>query len=233
MLSFDPPLQQGILIKRYKRFLADIELNGELITAHCPNPGAMTGCAEPGWHVAVSLSDNPKRKLPYTLEMVYNGQSWIGVNTQRANTIVEQALSTALIPELRGYTWQREVRYAEKSRIDFLLTPSPERASEALCYLEVKSVTLVKHGQNLFPDSVTLRGQKHLRDLQQMLKAGHRAVLLFVVQRQDGVGFSAAAEIDPNYAALLEEARHQGLEMLVWQAQLSPQQWGLEKRLQA
>ncbi len=228
MLIFDPPLQQGVLIKRYKRFLADIELNGEMITAHCPNPGAMTGCAEPGWKVAVSLSENPKRKLPYTLEMVHNGKSWIGVNTQRANTIVEHALSDALIPELRGYSWKREVRYGEKSRIDFLLTPSSDCVSDALCYLEVKSVTLLCNGQNQFPDSVTKRGQQHLLELQQMVKAGHRAILLFVVQRTDGVGFSAASEIDPIYAQMLERARQQGVEIFVRQAQLNPNHWFLE-----
>jgi len=231
MLIFEPPLQEGVLIKRYKRFLADIELDGEIVTAHCPNPGAMTGCAEPGWQVAVSKSTNPKRKLPYTLEMVHNGQSWIGVNTQRANLIVEEALLAGLIPELRGYRWQREVRYGEKSRIDFLLRSLPERGTESLCYLEVKSVTLLKEGQYQFPDSVTLRGQKHLLELQKVVADGQRAVLLFVVQRQDGDGFSAAAEIDPVYAKLLKESRKLGVEQLVWQAQLTPESWGLERQL--
>lgn len=228
-MDFSPPLQQGLLLQRYKRFLADIELpDGQQITAHCPNPGAMTGCAEPGWRVGLSLSDNLRRKLPYTLEMVHNGQSWIGVNTQRANELVAEALNSGGIAELTGYPrMQREVPYATRSRVDFLLS-SAERPA---CYLEVKSVTLLQNGINQFPDAVTERGRKHLQDLQAIRQQGLRAVLLFVVQREDGRGFAAASEIDPAYARALDTARQAGVEVLVYQAQISPSRWQLAHRL--
>jgi sugar fermentation stimulation protein A len=228
-VDFSPPLQQGTLLQRYKRFLADIELpDGQQITAHCPNPGAMTGCAEAGWRVGLSLSNNPRRKLPYTLEMVHNGQSWIGVNTQRANELVAEALSSDRIAELTGYPrMQREVPYAGRSRVDFLLSG----AAGPDCYLEVKSVTLLQNGINQFPDAVTQRGRKHLEDLQAIRQQGLRAVLLFVVQREDGQGFAAASEIDPAYARALDTARQAGVEALVYQAQVSPSRWQLSHRL--
>lgn len=223
-MRFDPPLFSGELILRYKRFLADVRLpDGQMITAHCPNPGAMTGCAEPGWQVALSLSPNPKRKLPYTLEMVENGETWIGVNTQRANQLVAEALAQERIPELAAYQQIRaEVSYGEKSRIDFLLSGSQGQA-----YVEVKSVTL-RLGQALaFPDSVTTRGRRHLEELMAIRQSGLRAVMLFVVQRQDGNFFRPAHEIDPDYASALAEAAEQGLEILVYRAELNPQEWTL------
>ncbi|MBF2055250.1 MAG: DNA/RNA nuclease SfsA [Candidatus Sericytochromatia bacterium] len=228
-MEFSPPLQHGILLQRYKRFLANIKLpDGQQITAHCPNPGAMTGCAEPGWRVGLSLSNNPRRKLPYTLEMVHNGQSWIGVNTQRANELVAEALSSGRIAELTGYERiQREVPYAGHSRVDFMLSD----AGRPDCYLEVKSVTLLKNGLNQFPDTVTERGRKHLQALQEIRAQGLRAMLLFVVQREDGQGFAAANDIDPAYAEALETARQAGVEVLVYQAQLSPSVWQLSHRI--
>lgn len=227
-MQFDPPLLRGQLQRRYKRFLADVTLeDGREITAHCPNPGAMTGCAEPGWAAALSYHPEPRRKLPYTLEMTHNGQSWIGVNTHRANPIVAEALAAQKIPELQAYPdWQREVRYGEKSRVDFLLS-----GPVGQCYLEVKSVTLRQGPNLLFPDAVTTRGKKHIEELLKMKAAGHRAVLLFVVQRQDGAHFCPAAEIDPAYAEALRQGVDAGLEVLVYQSQLNPQTWELAQTL--
>lgn len=229
-MRFEPLLQQGILLQRYKRFLADIAWpDGQVMTVHCPNPGAMTGCAEPGWAAALSYDPNPRRKLPYTLEMVFNGDSWIGVNTQRANQIVAEALESSRIPELNGYTiLRREVRYGTKSRVDFLLS-EPNRPD---CYLEVKSVTWVEQGINRFPDAVTQRGLRHLHELMAMKAQGQRAVLLFVVQRNDGKGFEAAADVDPAYARALTQAQAAGVEVLVYQADLAPSHWVLGHSLQ-
>ena len=206
-------LISGKIIKRYKRFLADVELeSGEVVTAHCPNSGRMTTCWEEGWPVLLSFHDNPKRKLKYTWELAHNGETWICVNTHRANALVEEAINAGVIKELRGYdSIRREVKYAEKSRIDLLL----EKEGET-CYVEVKTSTLMREGKNEFPDAVTSRGLKHVHDLMEMKKQGHRAVLLFVVMREDGQGFDVAADIDPAYAEAYYEAIKQGLEILVY-----------------
>lgn len=226
-MHFDPPLQTGRLIRRYKRFLADIELDGEIITAHCPNPGAMTGCAEPGWSAALSYSPDPRRKLPYTLEMLHNGQSWIGVNTQRANQLVAEALEKGQFNQLGPFqSWQKEVLYSQGCRFDFLLT-GPNKQT----YLEVKSVTLLDKGMYAFPDSKTARGQKHLQELIKVREQGDRAILLFVVQRQDGQGFKVAREIDPLYDQWFQTAQQKGVEIQVWQAELSPEHWQLQTQI--
>lgn len=223
-MEFTPELTRGRLIRRYKRFLADVALaDGRELTAHCPNPGAMTGCAEPGWEAALSHSPDPRRKLPYTLEMVNNGSVWIGVNTQRANRIVAEALAQRAIPELGDYTRIRsEVRYGEGSRVDFLL-----EGSAGAIYLEVKSVTLRLGEMLAFPDSVTERGRRHLEELTAIRRAGGRAAMLFVLQRGDGEGFRAAAEIDPAYARALEAGRTAGVEVLIYRAELDPRRWRL------
>lgn len=228
-MHFEPALLSGTLIKRYKRFLADIELaSGEVITAHCPNPGSMQSCKEPGWPVQVSFHNNPKRKLKYTFEMIHNGQTWIGVNTMRTNPLVKEALEQDLIPELTGYDKLRsEVKYGEKSRIDFLLE-GPKQA----CYVEVKNVSLLKAGVYQFPDGVTERGRKHLYELLEMVKQGHRAVNLFVVQREDSDHFQPAADIDPAYAKALKEVSKQGVEILVYQAKISPKELTLSHALE-
>lgn len=211
-------LVKGKLIKRYKRFLADVELeNGETITAHCPNSGRMTTCWEEGWPVLLSHHDNPKRKLKYTWELVHNGETWICVNTHRANALVEEAIEADLIKELKGYdSIRREVKYAEKSRIDLLL----EKETET-CYVEVKTSTLMRDGKNEFPDAVTSRGLKHIHDLIEMKKQGHRAVLLFVVMREDGCDFDVAGDIDPAYAEAYEKAKDEGLEVLVYRTRIT------------
>jgi sugar fermentation stimulation protein A len=220
-MKFEQTLIPGKLIKRYKRFLADIELDsGEIITAHCPNSGSMKTCANPGWNVMLSESANPKRKYKYTWEMVHNEKCWIGINTIIPNSIAEEAIKNSTIPELDGYEEiKREVKYGENSRIDILLQSENEK-----CYVEVKNVTLVEEdGNYYFPDSVTSRGLKHLHELMEMKKQGHRAVMLFVIQRSDGHIFKPAAHIDTKYAEGLKTAYDNGVEILVWQAHVCPE----------
>jgi sugar fermentation stimulation protein A len=219
-MKFAQPLIPGKLVKRYKRFLADIELeSGEVITAHCPNSGSMKSCQIPGWKVMLSYHDNPGRKFQYTWEMVYNGTCWIGINTRIPNQIAEEAIRNKVIPALNGYTEvRREVSYGQNSRIDILL-----KNERQICYTEVKNVTLVEDDCfYYFPDSVTKRGRKHLYELINMVKQNHRAVMLYVIQRSDGSTFKPAAHIDPAYAESLNEAYENGVEILVYQADVNP-----------
>ena len=219
-MKFNQPLIPGKLIKRYKRFLADIKLeSGETITAHCPNSGSMKTCQNPDWKVMLSYHDNPKRKYKYTWEMVHNGTCWIGINTGIPNQIVEESIHNKKIPALNGYSEiKREVRYGKNSRIDIYL-----KNDNQICYTEVKNVTLVEDDRfYCFPDSVTERGRKHLYELIEMVKQGHRAVMLYVIQRSDGTTFKPAAHIDPAYAESLKEAYAKGVEILVYQAKVNP-----------
>jgi sugar fermentation stimulation protein A len=222
-MKFSTPLIQGTLIKRYKRFLADIQLaDGSIVIAHCPNTGAMTGCAEPGWKVWLSPSNNPKRKLLFTWEVVLTDQlNWIGINTQKANILVKEAIQETNIAELAGYkTLQGEVRFGEEnSRIDFLLT-DPEKSD---CYVEVKSVTLLDNNAGYFPDSKTLRGQKHLRELNLIAKQGKRAVLFFCVQHSGIQSVQVAKHIDPDYAKELKQAMLSGVQILCYSCKISPE----------
>ncbi|MCE9677712.1 DNA/RNA nuclease SfsA [Shewanella sp. AS1] len=221
-MLFTPPFEQGILLKRYKRFLADIQLNdGSQITIHCPNTGSMRNCLFPGHKVWFSTSDNPKRKYAHTWEQHQNDEGHIiGINTGRANELATEAINNRVITELSGYTsLRREVKYGnENSRIDILL----EDEAKGRCYIEVKSCTLLEESQGYFPDAVTSRGQKHLRELMQMRSEGHRAVLLFVVQHTGIQGVTAATHIDPAYSTLLYEAKQAGVEILAYRAELSP-----------
>ncbi|KAA3619741.1 MAG: DNA/RNA nuclease SfsA [Calditrichaeota bacterium] len=229
-MIFDPPLIQGKLIRRYKRFLADIELdNGEIVIAHCPNSGRMTGCADPGSTVFVAPAANPKRKLKFTWELTkLADDNWVGINTMRTNRIVEEALIQKKVPELvDNITLQREVKYGEKSRIDFLIT----MADGAKKYVEVKNVSLVEDGIAKFPDAVTTRGQKHLQELMTVVEAGHGGTMLFLVNRQDATNFQAAVQIDPRYAELLSEAKNTGVEVLVYQTMADNQSISLGKSL--
>ena len=228
-MKFEKPLIPGKLIKRYKRFLADIEMDsGKIITAHCPNSGSMKSCTNPGWKVLLSESDNPKRKYKFTWEMVNNGKCWIGINTMIPNIIAEEAIKKGIISELSGYEEiKREVKYGENSRIDILL-----KSEKQLCYVEVKNVTLVEEdGHYYFPDAVTSRGLKHLNELMEMKKQGHRAVMLFVVQRSDGKIFKPAAHIDLKYAAGLKSAFNNGVEILVQQANVSSTKIEIYKKI--
>lgn len=220
-MKFLIKLLSGTLVKRYKRFLADVVLeSGEEITVHCPNSGSMKSCANPGWQVLLSRSDNPKRKYPYTWEMVHNGKCWIGINTGIPNTIVAEAITEGKIKDLSGYeNLTREVKYGKNSRIDILLSRGDEK-----CYVEVKNVSLVEEdGNYYFPDSVTERGTKHLFELTAMVNQGHRSVMFYVIQRSDGRIFMPAAHIDIKYTKALQDARANGVEIMVYQACVSPE----------
>jgi sugar fermentation stimulation protein A len=219
-MNFEQPMIFGRLIKRYKRFLADVKLNdGSVITAHCPNTGRMTTCAEPGWRVALSDSHNPKRKYRHTWELVHNGDCWICVNTGRANQIAFEAVANGVIPGLAGFAEVLREKTFGNSRFDLLL-----KTGDDLCYVEVKNVTLLADdGCYTFPDAVTERGRKHLNELVEVIQAGHRAAMLYVIPRSDGNGFRPAREIDPAYAAAFTQAAAAGVEIYVWQAEVSPE----------
>lgn len=220
-MDFPQPLMRGTLVSRYKRFFADVVMeDGTAVTAHCPNPGAMLGVNTPGLTVWLSKSDDPKRKLAHTLEFVEVDGAMVGVNTMHPNRLVAEALAADAIPELRGYaTHRREVKYGEASRVDFLLE-HPDRPS---CWLEIKNCHLSRtKGLAEFPDCVAARSSKHLRELEAMAAAGERAVVLFVVQRTDCESFRACAELDPKFAAALDQAAAAGVEVLIYAAQMSP-----------
>ena len=221
-MDFPKPLARGRLVQRYKRFLADIVLeDGSEITAHCPNPGAMLGLNMPGLPVWVSRSDDPKRKLAHTLEIVEVDGGLVGINTMHPNRLVAEALAADAIPELTGYaTHRREVNYGKASRIDFLLE-HPERAP---CWLEIKNVHLRRSGTLAeFPDCVAARSLKHLGELEAMVAEGHRAVMLFVVQRTDCDAFTACRDLDPAFAQGLDSAAMKGVEVLVRSCEVSAQ----------
>jgi len=218
-MRFTEPLIPATLVKRYKRFLADVVLSsGEAITAHVANPGAMIGLATPGSRVWLSKSSNVKRKLPYSWELVEvdlgAGPELIGINTAHPNLLVAEAIAANAIPELAGYaTHRREVKYGKNSRIDFLL----ETPSRPPCYVEVKNVHLMRHaGLAEFPDSVTARGAKHLDELAAVAVAGARAVMLFLIQIGSAARFALARDIDPAYAAAFDRARAAGVEAIAY-----------------
>jgi len=223
-----PPLVSGTLVKRYKRFLADIQLaDGSLVTAHCPNSGSMKGCALPGSRVWLSRSDNPKRKLPLTWELVEADGYLAGINTGLPNRLTREAIENGTIAELQGYdTIRPEVSYGERSRIDLLLEGQRGR-----CFVEVKNVTLVEGERALFPDAVTTRGQKHLNELMRVVREGERGVIFFTVQRGDGLSVSPADGIDPEYGRLLRLALLNGVEALAYRALVTPEEIRLTERL--
>ena len=227
-MKLPTPLYPGRLISRYQRFLADVELDtGAVVTAHCPNSGSMKGCNLPGSPVYLSRSDSPDRKYPYTWELVQADGCWAGINTQLPNRLVREAIENGVVRELQGYADIRpEVRYGENSRIDLLLSRPGER-----CYVEVKNVTLVEGGRALFPDAVTARGQKHLRELMSVVKKGERGVIFFVVQRADGDAVAPADRIDPEYGRLLRLAVAEGVEALAYRARVTPSEVVLTERL--
>lgn len=230
-MNIEPPFVRATLLKRYKRFLADIRFeDGTETTAHCANPGSMMGLAEPGSTVWLSKSDNPKRKLAWSWELVEVGGARVGINTARPNALVAEAIGGGHIPELASYeTLRREVKYGRNSRIDLLLE-SPDRPS---AYVEIKSVTLSRApGLAEFPDAKTARGAKHMAELAEMAKNGHRAVVFFLVQRTDCNRFAPAADIDPAYAESLAAAISAGVEVLCYSCRIEPKLIEIDRALE-
>ncbi len=221
-MRFDPPLLEATLIRRYKRFLADVRFaDGSETTVHCPNSGSMMGVAPEGARVWLRDSQNPKRKHRFTWELVEVDGGLSGINTANPNTLAEEAVRAGVIPELTGYaSLRREVKYGENSRIDLLLE-DPERPP---AYVEVKNVHL-RRDRSLaeFPDCVTSRGAKHLRELADQVALGHRAVMLFVIQRTDCDAFALASDLDPAYASAFALARAAGVEALAYTCAITPE----------
>ena len=235
-MTFERPLRRGHLIQRYKRFLADIRTeNGETMTIHCPNTGSMKNCAEPGDEVWYSESDNPKRKYACTWELVRNRRGhYIGINTGRANELVKAGIEDGVIEELSGYAGlKREVAYGqENSRIDVMLTDGGRKPD---CYVEVKSVTLLEPpltaAVGYFPDAVSQRGTRHLRELAKQVDRGNRGVLMFCVQHSGIREVRPAAHIDSEYTETLQQVERQGVELLAYKTRMSPRGLKLVKRL--
>ena len=224
-MRFEEMLVPAKLVRRYKRFLADVELEtGEVVTAHCANSGSMMGLAVPGSRVWLSPNRNPKAKLAWRWEAEECGDCLVGINTSHPNRIVEDAVRAGQIPELAGYeSVRREVPYGRNSRIDLLL-----EGGRGTCFVEVKNVTLRREGRAEFPDSVTARGTKHLAELAEQVAAGHRAVMLYLIQRNDCDCFAVAADIDPAYAEMLAKARAAGVEAYAYACAVSPEEIRLE-----
>lgn len=224
-MRFPSPLVSGRLVKRYKRFLADVLLDGsgEAVTAHCANPGSMLGLAAPGSPVYLSISDNPARKLKYSWEIVEADGALVGINTAHPNGLVEEALKAGLVPELAGFAGlRREVKYGKNSRIDILLEHGE---SGPPVYVEVKNVHLMREaGLAEFPDSVTARGAKHLVEMGDMVDQGARAAMVYLVQRPDCDRLSFARDIDPAYAAAFEAARSRGVEAYAVGCRITPEE---------
>ena len=221
-MRFPDPLIRGRLVRRYKRFLSDVELStGEQVVAHCANPGSMLGLAEPGAEVWLSPSRNPARKLRYSWELVAAGGGLVGINTGHPNAIVAEALAGDRIPELAGYrNLRREVRYGRNSRIDILL----EKDGRPPCYVEVKNVTLKRGAEAAeFPDAVTKRGAKHLAELAEMARSGARAVMFFLVQRGDCARLEIAGDIDPEYQLAFAAALAHGVEAICYDCDVAPE----------
>ncbi len=218
-MEFKSPLMHGRLIKRYKRFLADIKLdNGEKVTAHCTNSGSMKSCLEENAEVYLSPVNDPKRKTQFTWEMIKINESWVGINTNNPNQLAFDAISQGRIDKLRGYTdVSREVKFGN-SRFDIMAKNSMET-----CFIEVKNVTLKEGIYALFPDAVTTRGKKHLETLMRVKQEGMRAVMLYIIQRMDVEIFAPAKDIDPDYAKTLKKAYENGVEIIPLQAKVSPQ----------
>ena len=213
-----PPLIPGRLIKRYKRFLADVVLeDGREVTAHCPNSGRMLACSDPGRKVYLSYHDNPKRKLKYTWELIDMPASLVGVNTLLPNRLVAEAIKGQAIPALTGYSdIRREVKVGDHSRLDIRL----DDVQNGTCYVEVKNCTLVEDGVARFPDAVTARGRRHLAELARLVEAGHRAVMFFLIQRMDAAHFQPADDIDPDYGRELRRVHDAGVEIMAWDVRI-------------
>lgn len=226
-MNYPEALVSGELISRYKRFLADVRLeDGQVVTAHCPNTGRMTGCNAPGSPVRLLPSHNPKRKLPWTLEQVCTDGVWIGVNPVRSNALVAEAIEHGIFPSLVGYSsLRRERPYGTNSRIDILLEAHPG-SPEQVCFVEVKSTTLRRGSAGRFPDAVTERGRKHLDELAEQAERGQRAVIVWCVQRADCAYFEPADDIDPAYGRTLRSVLDRGVEGIA--CEVAPSETRLE-----
>lgn len=226
-MKFNTPLVHGRLVKRYKRFLADIKLdNGSIVKAHCTNSGSMNSCIEQNAEVYISVANDPKRKTKYTWEMIFINKSWIGVHTTRPNQLVFDAIVKNEIPQLIGYNnVEKEVKIKD-SRLDIVAKNEQET-----CYIEVKNASMKKGDCVLFPDAVTARGKKHLETLISLKEEGHRTVMIFVVQRSDVSEFGPAIEIDPLYSKTLKKAYKAGVEIIPLQAKITPYEIKISKQL--
>lgn len=224
-----PELVPGTLLKRYKRFLADVKLDtGEIVTAHCPNTGSMKGCSEPGRTVYLSSHDNPKRKFKYTWELILMSTSMVGVNTLVPNRLVFKSIDQKLIPELSEYnSVRREVKIGKHSRIDLMLTDGGAKR----CYVEIKNCTLVDEGIARFPDAVTSRGLRHIIELENLAEAGHRCMMFYFIQRMDAQVFRPADDIDPAYGCRLRQAVEKGIELLAYDVRIDLQGIELNKKI--
>jgi sugar fermentation stimulation protein A len=227
-MHFKSRLIRGTLIQRYKRFLADVRLeNDEIVTAHCTNTGSMMGCKEPGSAVYISRSENLGRKLAYTWELIKADGGWVGINTMHPNKLVPEAVESGVIKELCGYaTIRREVKVSAHSRLDLCL-----EGSNGSCFVEVKNVTLAINGTAAFPDAVSERGTKHLKELMRLKRQGHRAAIVFVIQRGDCDNFRPADEIDNEYGRWLRRAVKAGVEALPYRAKVTAKEIILTERI--
>ena len=233
-MHFPSSLITGRLVQRYKRFLADVRLDdGDTVTATCPNTGSMMGLKEPGQRVWLSTSDSPTRKYRHTWEMVETdlggGPTLVGINTGHPNKLVAEAVEAKRIKELAGYaSLRREVKYGRNSRIDLLL----EDPAKGMCYVEIKNVHMMrKAGFAEFPDSVTERGAKHLAEMSDMVRAGHRAVMVFLIQRGDAKSLTLARDVDPGYGAAFDAAKAAGVETIAVRCKLSTQAITVDKTI--
>ena len=230
-MDFPDPLLRGTLVKRYKRFMADVVLeSGDTVTAHCANTGAMLGVQNPGSEVWLSPARNPDRKLKFTWEMIRIGESLVGINTAHPNKIVAEAIEAGKIPELSGYgDLRREVKYGTNSRIDILLSED----GKPDCYVEIKNVHLMRDtGVAEFPDSVSTRAAKHQGELANMVEQGARSVTVYLCQREDCDRFRLAADIDPDYARAVKDAKQRGVEAICYACALTPEAISVSHRLE-
>ena len=227
-MKFKEKLLQGTLIKRYKRFFADIEYQKKTITAHCPNSGSMMGLLRTGNTVYFSVSSNPKRKLKYTLEIVEIDKKLVGINTHLTNKIVLEALNQKKIKKLVNFNNIRtEVKFSDKTRFDFLISNNKEK-----CFLEVKNVTLVRKNKIAeFPDAITSRGTKHLRELISAKKKGYKSYILYLIQREDCKSFKIAKDIDQEYKIAFDEALKKGVKMLCYDCKLNNEEIELNNQI--
>ncbi len=230
-MKFDTQLLTGTLIKRYKRFLADVEMeDGTIVTAHTPNTGSMKGCCLPGSRVWLKDTKNPERKYPLSWELVEaKPDILVGINTVLPNKLVKESIEQGIVSELQGYSdIKTEVRYGrENSRIDLLLV----NEGAAKCYVEIKNVTLVEDGIGLFPDAISIRGTKHLRELANVVQQGHRGVIFYCVQRQDAEEVRPADLIDPVYGETLRRVISVGVEAIAYRAEITPKKISLCHRI--